>query len=40
MNIKIESFPANLIAGPLGFKKTEFFEIEEPAARENVKVKF
>lgn len=40
MNIKIESFPANLIAKPLGFKMADFFEIEEPAQRENVKVKF
>jgi LemA protein len=40
MNIKIESFPANLIAKPLGFKMADFFEIEEPEQRENVKVKF
>jgi len=40
LNIKIEVFPVNLIASPLGFKKMDFFEIEEPAAREPVKVKF
>jgi LemA protein len=40
MNIKIESFPANLIAKPLGFKMADFFEIEEPEQRENVKVEF
>jgi LemA protein len=40
MNIKIESFPANLIAKPLGFKMADFFEIEEPEQRENVKVDF
>jgi LemA protein len=40
MNIKIESFPANLIAKPLGFKMADFFEIEEPKQRENVKVEF
>ena len=40
MNIKIESFPANLIAKPLGFKMIDFFEVEEPEQRENIKVKF
>ena len=39
-NIKIESFPNNLMAGMFGFKKREFFEIEEEAAREPVKVSF
>jgi len=40
LNIKIQSFPVNLVAGKLGFVKMEFFEIEEPAAREPVKVSF
>ena len=40
MNIQIESFPANIIASMFGFKKMEFFEIEEAAAKEPVKVKF
>ena len=40
MNIKIESFPANLIAKSLGFKQNDFFEIEEQEQRENIKVKF
>lgn len=39
-NIKLESFPANLIAGMLGFKKREFFEVENAEERENVKVDF
>lgn len=39
LNIKIESFPSNLIASLFNFKKMEFFEIEE-GAREPVKVKF
>lgn len=39
-NIKIESFPPNLIAGICKFEKREFFEIEEPAARETPKVEF
>lgn len=40
LNIKIETFPSNMIASALGFKKMEFFELEEAAAREPVKVKF
>jgi LemA protein len=37
-NTKVESFPNNLIAGPFGFKKFDFFEIENAVERENVKV--
>jgi len=37
-NTKIEVFPNNMIAGPFGFKKYEFFEIEDATERENVKV--
>jgi len=40
LNIKIESFPDNIVAGIFSFKKREFFEVEEPAQRENVAVKF
>ena len=40
LNIKIEIFPANMVAKMFNFKKREFFEIEEAAAREPVKVKF
>lgn len=39
-NIKIEVFPNNIIAKNLGFKKKEFFEIENEEEKENVKVKF
>lgn len=39
-NIKQEVFPTNIIAGMFGFKKAEFFEVEEAEAREPVKVKF
>lgn len=39
-NTKIEVFPANLIAGTLGFKKEEFFGIENESERQPVKVKF
>jgi len=40
LNIKIEVFPANLVAKVFKFVKMEFFEIEEAAAREVPKVKF
>lgn len=39
LNNKIEMFPSNIIAGTFGFKKGEFFEVEE-VAREVPKVKF
>lgn len=39
-NTKIQVFPTNIIAGMLSFKKRDFFEIEDAAQRENVKVKF
>jgi LemA protein len=29
LNIKIEMFPTNLMAGAMGFSKCEFFEVEE-----------
>ncbi len=40
LNIKIESFPANLIAGKMGFEKKDFFEIEREEERDPVKVNF
>jgi LemA protein len=40
LNIKIESFPANIIASLFRFTKMDFFEIEEAAVREPVQVKF
>ena len=39
-NIKIQKFPNNLVAGALGFKKRDFFEVEEAAERGPVKVSF
>ena len=39
LNIKIESFPANMVAGTLGYAKREFFEVDE-SEKKNVKVKF
>ncbi len=40
LNNKIETFPNNLFAGMLGFSKEVFFELNEAAAREPVKVQF
>lgn len=40
LNILIESFPANIIASLFGFKKMEFFQLEEPKERETPTVKF
>ncbi len=40
LNIKIESFPENIVADVFRFAKMDFFEIEEAAAREPVKVNF
>lgn len=40
MNTMIETFPSNIIAGIFQFKKMEFFELKEEAAKEPVKVKF
>lgn len=34
LNIKIDSFPSNIVAGMFGFKKREFFEVEDRAAAE------
>ena len=39
-NTKTEVFPTNLISGLFGFKKEEFFGIENEAERQPVKVKF
>lgn len=39
-NTKTEIFPTNLMAGMLGFKRREFFEVEEEEERKNVEVKF
>lgn len=40
LNTKIESFPSNVIASLFHFSKMKFFELEESAAREPVKVGF
>ena len=40
LNTKIEMFPYGIIAGMFKFQKQEFFELEQEAAREPVKVSF
>ena len=39
-NTKIQSFPANFMAGPFGFTPQEFFVVENPEERKTVKVQF
>ena len=40
-NISIERFPSNMIAGPFGFSKKEFFDLgDNDAAQNPVEVKF
>jgi len=39
-NTKQQVFPSNIIASMFGFQEKEYFEIEEPEAREAVKVEF
>ena len=39
-NLKQQVFPSNIIANMFNFKENEYFEIEEPEAREAVEVKF
>ena len=40
LNIMIEAFPSNLVAGQFGFAKADFFEIEDPGDRKVPDVKF
>ncbi|MBN1299540.1 MAG: LemA family protein [Actinobacteria bacterium] len=39
-NTKIQTFPGNIFAGRFGFTPRQYFEIEEPQAKEPVKVQF
>lgn len=39
-NIKLQVFPDNIVAGILGYKPREFFEIENEAEKQNVKAQF
>ncbi|MEK7536826.1 MAG: LemA family protein [Patescibacteria group bacterium] len=40
LNTSVEQFPTNLIAGMFGFRKEEFFDLENEAERQPVKVSF
>lgn len=40
LNIKIESFPSNIIASMFGFKQMNLFEIQEAEERKTPEVKF
>ena len=40
LNIAVESFPSNIIAGMFQFRQAEFFEIEDAAERAVPKVQF
>lgn len=39
-NNRVETFPTNIMANMFNFKQSEFFEVEDPTVRENVKVQF
>ncbi|WJR67939.1 LemA family protein [Neorhizobium sp. CSC1952] len=40
LNVKVESFPSNLVAGQFGFAKRDYFEITDEADRAVPAVKF
>jgi LemA protein len=40
LNVKVESFPSNLVAGQFGFSKRDYFEIASEADRAVPSVKF
>ncbi len=40
LNIRVEQFPTNRIAGVFGFRPMEFFDVEAPGERQPVKVGF
>ena len=40
LNTSVEQFPTNMIAGMFGFKKEEFFDLENESEREPVRVNF
>ncbi|WP_377290604.1 LemA family protein [Rhizobium sp. SG2393] len=40
LNVRVESFPSNLVAGPFGFTKAPYFEITDTADRAVPSVKF
>lgn len=40
LNISIESFPSNIIAGMFNYKKRELFQLDDVSEKKNVEVKF
>jgi LemA protein len=40
LNTRVESFPSNVVAGTFGFKKAEYFEVEDVAIRSAPTVDF
>ncbi|MCI5076681.1 LemA family protein [Oricola sp.] len=40
LNVKVESFPSNVIANSFGFVRADYFELEDPSDRERPEVKF
>ncbi len=40
LNTEVQSFPNNIVAGMFGFKKEDFFEIEDEGEKEAPEVKF
>ncbi len=40
LNVKVESFPSNLVAGRFGFTAVDYFELDDPADRATPKVSF
>jgi LemA protein len=40
LNTRVEAFPSSLVASAFGFKKAEYFEVDEPEVRDPVKVQF
>ncbi len=40
LNVKVESFPSNLVANAFGFTKREYFELENPEDRQVPAVNF
>lgn len=40
LNTKIEVFPGNIVAGMFGFRRADYFETDDPAARQAPNVQF
>jgi len=40
LNVKVESFPSNLVAGQFGFKKVAYFTVDDESERAAPKVSF